>query len=89
MIHGLRVFGGNGMLLNVCREHNVEQVLSPALASLMSAVAEIMRAARPSRFSQAHAHQDRRNQVMSDGDSDRKERFLYHLSTHHLSLLLP
>jgi UDP-GlcNAc:undecaprenyl-phosphate GlcNAc-1-phosphate transferase len=42
VIHGLRVFGGNGMLRNVCREHQVEEVLISSAHFSDERVAEIM-----------------------------------------------
>ena len=42
VIHGLRVFGGNGMLRNVCREQQVEEVLISSGRFSDERIAEIM-----------------------------------------------
>jgi UDP-GlcNAc:undecaprenyl-phosphate GlcNAc-1-phosphate transferase len=42
VIHGLRVFGGNGMLRNVCREQRVEEVLISSSRFSEERIAEIM-----------------------------------------------
>ena len=42
VIHGLRVFGGNGMLRNVCREHRVEEVLISSSRFSDERIAEIV-----------------------------------------------
>jgi UDP-GlcNAc:undecaprenyl-phosphate GlcNAc-1-phosphate transferase len=42
VIHGLRVFGGNGTLRKVCREHQVEEVLISSSRFSDERVAEIM-----------------------------------------------
>jgi UDP-GlcNAc:undecaprenyl-phosphate GlcNAc-1-phosphate transferase len=42
VIHGLRVFGGNGMLRNVCREHRVEEVLISSSRFSEERISEIM-----------------------------------------------
>jgi len=42
VIHGLRVFGGNGMLVNVCREHRVEEVLISSSRFSEERISEIM-----------------------------------------------
>ena len=43
VIHGLRVFGGNGMLLSVCKEQRVEEVLISSSRFSDERIAEIMR----------------------------------------------
>jgi UDP-GlcNAc:undecaprenyl-phosphate GlcNAc-1-phosphate transferase len=43
VIHGFRVFGGNGMLLRVCREQRVEEVLISSSRFSDERIAEIMR----------------------------------------------
>ncbi|MDT4898893.1 MAG: UDP-GlcNAc:undecaprenyl-phosphate/decaprenyl-phosphate GlcNAc-phosphate transferase [Acidobacteriota bacterium] len=43
VIHGLRVFGGNGMLRDVCREHGIEEVLISSSRFSEERLAEIMR----------------------------------------------
>jgi UDP-GlcNAc:undecaprenyl-phosphate GlcNAc-1-phosphate transferase len=42
VIHGLRVFGGNGMLRTVCREHRIEEVLISSSRFPEERIAEIM-----------------------------------------------
>jgi UDP-GlcNAc:undecaprenyl-phosphate GlcNAc-1-phosphate transferase len=42
VIHGLRVFGGNGMLRSVCREHQIEEVLISSAHFSDERLAEIM-----------------------------------------------
>jgi UDP-GlcNAc:undecaprenyl-phosphate GlcNAc-1-phosphate transferase len=42
VIHGLRVFGGNGMLRSVCREHRVEEVLISSSRFSEERIAEII-----------------------------------------------
>jgi UDP-GlcNAc:undecaprenyl-phosphate GlcNAc-1-phosphate transferase len=42
VIHGLRVFGGNGMLRNICREQQVEEVLISSSRFSDERIAEIM-----------------------------------------------
>ncbi|MBA2734787.1 MAG: glycosyl transferase [Acidobacteria bacterium] len=42
VIHGLRVFGGNGMLRSVCREHRVEEVLISSSRFSDEHIAQIM-----------------------------------------------
>jgi UDP-GlcNAc:undecaprenyl-phosphate GlcNAc-1-phosphate transferase len=42
VIHGLRVFGGNGMLRSVCREHQIEEVLISSSRFSDERIAEIM-----------------------------------------------
>jgi UDP-GlcNAc:undecaprenyl-phosphate GlcNAc-1-phosphate transferase len=43
VIHGLKVFGGNGMLLRVCKEQRVEEVLISSSRFSEERIAEIMR----------------------------------------------
>jgi UDP-GlcNAc:undecaprenyl-phosphate GlcNAc-1-phosphate transferase len=42
VIHGLRVFGGNGTLRSVCREHHIEEVLISSARFSDDRIAEIM-----------------------------------------------
>jgi UDP-GlcNAc:undecaprenyl-phosphate GlcNAc-1-phosphate transferase len=42
VIHGLRVFGGNGMLRSLCREHQIEEVLISSSHFSPERVAEIV-----------------------------------------------
>ncbi|MDT5122657.1 MAG: UDP-GlcNAc:undecaprenyl-phosphate/decaprenyl-phosphate GlcNAc-phosphate transferase [Acidobacteriota bacterium] len=42
VIHGLRVFGGNGMLRSLCREHQIEEVLISSSNFSPARIAEIV-----------------------------------------------
>lgn len=42
VIHGLRVFGGNGMLRSLCREHQIEEVLISSSRFSPERIAEIV-----------------------------------------------
>ena len=42
VIHGLRVFGGNGMLRSLCREHQIEEVLISSSHFSPERIAEIV-----------------------------------------------
>jgi len=43
VIHGLRVFGGNGALSNICREQRVDEVLISSMRVSEERIKEIMR----------------------------------------------
>ncbi len=43
VIHGLRVFGGNGALRSICREHRIDEVLISSMRVTEERVREIMR----------------------------------------------
>jgi UDP-GlcNAc:undecaprenyl-phosphate GlcNAc-1-phosphate transferase len=43
VIHGLRVFGGNGDLSDVCSQHEVEEVVISSVKMTEERVAEVLR----------------------------------------------
>ena len=43
VIHGLRVFGGNGALRSICQEHRVDEVLISSTRVSAERIREIMR----------------------------------------------